>query len=105
MNKNIWYVKFKIKKYLSLDNVQDIIKQIDKIICCEEKIFGTTVKINITESDDLNYDYICETNIICSKKEIIKYFNHKFVQAQNLIKSNYVEYGFDWFIDYSLKQF
>lgn len=104
MNKkdNIWLINFNIKKFNKIDDVLSIINLVDEKMCTEEKIYGTNIVIKIKKSDDIQIDYICETNIDCFENIIIKFLDYKFTQMQNLIKYYNDNYGLDWYIDYVL---
>lgn len=100
-----WYINFKIKKYVQIDDVSNIINLIDDKIMGEDQIFGTHIIINICQSPNTQYDYICTTNIYCSKNDVTNFLDYKFKQVENIIKFYNDEYGFDWHVDYELENF
>jgi hypothetical protein len=103
MTKRKYYINFNIKKFNIIDNTINIIRLIDeKIIELKHQIYKTNIIIKIYKISDNDFDYECITNILCSKNIIEEYLNFIFTQIQNLIKFNYIEFGFDWYIDYKL---
>lgn len=100
---NCWYINFIIKNYNSIDDITHIINLLDEKICGEQKIYKTNINVIISRSKNLDYDYICETNIPCDEKIIIEYLDFKFKQMVNLIKFYNHNYGFDWYVSYTLE--
>lgn len=100
-----WFINFNIKKYIKIDDIIDIINLIDDKMIGEENIYQTNiiVKINRTNNNNTQYDYICETNIKCGYEIIKDFLKFKFKQVQNLIKFNDCNrFGFDWEINFEL---
>jgi len=96
------YINFNIKKYIKIDDVVNLIELIDNKMYFKKKIYGTNIIIKISRFKNLQYDYICKTNIMCDIKIISQYIKFKFEQIEKFIKFTNNKFGYNWYIDYKL---